>query len=268
MDNNKKILPALIKTEEEKHFAARLIDKIKIAERTRQIQATDFIDPHLQELSNRLMKEYPGIKWTHIGGSKQAERRRVLISPESIEEIVTTEYIALLNCEAQCAVKEYIAAKITHRDYLGAVLSTGIRREKLGDIWLSETGCVIAAAREIAGYLYRQPLIVKGISFEMSETEQENFEAEGIDGKIVTTTVPSMRLDAVAAAGFGTSRSKLTREILAGRFKVNWQEVTRLDYQLDEQDVISCRGRGRVIIDSVGGQSKKGRFKITLKRLN
>lgn len=165
-------------------------------------------------------------------------------------------------------VKEYSAAKITHRDYLGAILGTGIKREKLGDIWLSETGCVISAAREISGYLCQQPLIVKGITFEIYEAEQQNFEPEDKGGEVITATVPSMRLDAVAALGFRTSRSKLTREILAGRFKVNWQEITRLDYQLSEQDVISCRGRGRVVIDSVGGQSKKGRIKITLKRLN
>lgn len=268
MDKSKKALSAFIRTEEEKHFAARLIDKVSIAERTRQIQATDFIDPHLQELTNRLMKDHHGMNWTFEGGSKQAERRRVLIIPESIETIDITGYITLLNCEAHCLVKEYSAAKITHRDYLGAILGTGIKREKIGDIWLSETGCMISAAREISVYLCQQPLIVKGITFEIYEAEQESFEPEDKGGETIAATVPSMRLDAVAAAGFRTSRSKLTREILAGRFKVNWQETTRLDYQLSEQDVISCRGRGRVVIDSIGGQSKKGRIKITLKRLN
>lgn len=268
MDKGSKISPNFIKTDEEKNFAARLIDKLNLAEKTGQIQVTDFIDPHLQALANRVMKDYAGLQCIVDGGSEQAERKRVIISAEPLEKKDAEEYVALLGCVAVCSAKEYLAAKITHRDYLGALLGTGIRREKLGDILLTEKGCIIAAAREIAGYIYQQPFVVKGIPFEMSETEPEVCATEAGEGKIVTTTVASLRLDAVAAAGFGTSRSKLTREILAGRFKVNWQEVTRLDYQLSQQDVISCRGRGRVVIESAGGESKKGRIKVTLKRLN
>lgn len=267
MDKSRKISPALVKTDEEKNFAGRIIDKVNLAEKTGQIQATDFIDPHLQMLANLILKDFTGIQWTFEGGSEQAERKRLIISGESPEKIDADEYVALFDCTA-CAAKEYKAAKITHRDYLGAVLGTGIRREKLGDIVITEKGCIIAAAREIAGYLYQQPLVVKGIPFEMSETGPEACAIGEEEGKIITTTVSSLRLDAVAAAGFGTSRSKLTREILAGRFKVNWQEITRLDYQLNQKDVISCRGRGRVVIESAGGESKKGRIKVILKRLN
>jgi RNA-binding protein YlmH len=268
MTKAKRLPIGSLTTEAEKNYIARLLDKVHIAEKTRRIQITDFIDPHLQEISNRLSHNYPDMSFVFDGGSTNSERKRIIICPEFCEKPPDGEYVVLLNCEGDCPPKEYKAAKITHRDFLGAFLGTGIRREKFGDIWPREKGCVIAIAREITDYLYHQPLKVRGITLQITKIEPGSIHTEDKDGKIIATTVSSLRLDAVAAAGFATSRSKLTREILAGRFKVNWQEIARLDYQLNEGDVISCRGRGRVIIDSISGQTKKGRIKISLKRLN
>ncbi|PKM90988.1 MAG: photosystem II S4 domain protein [Firmicutes bacterium HGW-Firmicutes-12] len=268
MNKEERLSLGPLTTEEEKHYMARLLDKVHIAERTRRIQTTDFIDPHLQQLSNRLIINYPEVNFIFDGGSINSERKRLIICPQFCELASNEEYVALLDCEGNCPPQKYIAAKITHRDFLGTFLGTGIRREKLGDIWPLEKGCVIAVAREITDYLGQQPLKVKGVPLQIKEIEPGSFQTEDKDSKIIETTVSSVRLDAVAAAGFATSRSKLTREILAGRFKVNWQEIARLDYQLNEGDVISCRGRGRVVIESIHGQTKKGRIKLSLKRLN
>ena len=84
--------------------------------------------------------------------------------------------------------------------------------------------------------------------------------------KEIKTTVASLRLDVVAAAGFGTSRTTMSDEIGVGKLKVNWQDAKKSDQAIKTGDIISMRGRGRVEVCEVLGQTKKGRTSILLKR--
>jgi RNA-binding protein YlmH len=84
--------------------------------------------------------------------------------------------------------------------------------------------------------------------------------------KEITATVPSLRLDAVAAAGYGISRNKILGEITAEKVKVNWSVVSDGSFQVKEGDIISTRGRGRVRLETVRGLTKKGRVSVRLTR--
>ena len=70
----------------------------------------------------------------------------------------------------------------------------------------------------------------------------------------------------VAAAGFGVSRSKMAGDIALDKLKVNWQDAKSSSQTLKPGDIISMRGRGRVEISDIIGQTKKGRISIVLKR--
>ncbi|MFW5687258.1 MAG: S4 domain-containing protein, partial [Halanaerobium sp.] len=85
--------------------------------------------------------------------------------------------------------------------------------------------------------------------------------------KEILTTVASMRLDSVASSGFGDSRSKMSRDIENGKVKLNWKVETDPAAEVEIDDLISVRGRGRVKVEEERGISNKGRIKLTLKRL-
>ncbi|QNB45158.1 photosystem II S4 domain protein [Thermanaerosceptrum fracticalcis] len=250
-----------LKTEEEKQFVARLLDKMRLLEKKQQSQVTDFADPHLLGVAEKILEHCGDFSWESYGGHPYAERRRIVLSPDYLEMSLDAAQITLLACYG-----DFSSVKVTHRDFLGALLSTGIKREKLGDIWLVPQGCVTAADREIANFLLYEPLKVKGVPLEIKELAPEQFSLPEREGKSITTTVPSLRLDAIAAAGFGTSRTRISREISAGKIKVNWQETTKTDHLLKEGDVLSGRGRGRVLVQEISGTTHKGRIKVTLQR--
>ena len=84
--------------------------------------------------------------------------------------------------------------------------------------------------------------------------------------KDIRATVASLRLDILAAAGFGLSRTKMAEEIEAQRVKVNWKENDSPAAHLKQGDIVSMRGRGRMEVVTVGGQTKKGRTVVELKR--
>jgi RNA-binding protein YlmH len=100
----------------------------------------------------------------------------------------------------------------------------------------------------------------------LKEIDEEQLAVEPERIKEIKGTVASLRLDAVAAEGFGTSRSKMVREIKAERVKVNWKPVSNPALSISQGDVLSIRGRGRVVVSEVGGTTRKGRTSIVLHR--
>ena len=84
--------------------------------------------------------------------------------------------------------------------------------------------------------------------------------------KEIRATVASLRVDSIAAAGFGSSRSRAAADIAADKLKLNWQSVKNASQTVKEGDVLSMRGRGRLEVAEVRGQTKKGRTGVLLKR--
>jgi RNA-binding protein YlmH len=75
-----------------------------------------------------------------------------------------------------------------------------------------------------------------------------------------------MRLDAVISSIFSVSRSAACDAINGGLVGVNGIAVIKPDRTVNEGDKLSLRGKGKAIIDSVGGFSKKGRIRFSYRR--
>jgi RNA-binding protein YlmH len=83
--------------------------------------------------------------------------------------------------------------------------------------------------------------------------------------KEMVSTEASMRLDAIASAGFGMSRGKMVDLITSGDVRVNWKDVSSSSYALKTGDLIAIRGKGRVEIGEVM-VTKKDRFRVNMTR--
>ncbi|MQL85997.1 hypothetical protein Taro_018511, partial [Colocasia esculenta] len=83
--------------------------------------------------------------------------------------------------------------------------------------------------------------------------------------KSFKTIEASLRVDALASAGFKISRSKLVGLISNGDVRVNWSPVTKNGTTLKSGDVISVSGQGRLKIGEIS-TTKKGKFAVELIR--
>ena len=83
--------------------------------------------------------------------------------------------------------------------------------------------------------------------------------------KELTTVEASMRLDAVASAGFGMSRNKMVDLIDGGDVRVNWKEISQASYAVKTGDLIAIRGKGRLEVGEVT-ITKKERYRVNLTR--
>jgi RNA-binding protein YlmH len=244
-----------------KRFLAHIQELAQRALQAQQPQWTDFFEPLLREEAEAALRFVNGIRFSSFGGYAKAERRRLAIYPDYY--IVETLEPALVFLAITVVQPE----GLTHSDYLGAFMSLGIKREKIGDLLVGPTGCQAVVTPQLAEYLRLNLTQVGNRQTAVVQIEPEQLDVPERREKIIRTTVASLRLDAIAALGFGDSRTKMAREIKAERVKVNWKTVKAPDLELTPGTIISIRGRGRVEFREITGTSKKGRLGVLLARL-
>jgi RNA-binding protein YlmH len=79
------------------------------------------------------------------------------------------------------------------------------------------------------------------------------------------TVEASLRLDAVASAGFGISRNRMAELIRQGRVRLNWQPINSPSRQLAAGDRVQLEGRGELQLEAVTA-TKRERWRIELVR--
>ena len=154
--------------------------------------------------------------------------------------------------------------KLSHRDFLGSILGCGIKREKVGDIILDEDRAYVACMSDISRYLLYNLNKVGSVAVSVSETEAPQKKEEKV--KVIASTVASLRLDSVIATGYGVSRAKAVEAVKSGKAKVNWEDTESVSREMKQGDIISLRGKGRIVLEEVAGTTKKDRIRITIKK--
>ncbi|NLV91303.1 MAG: photosystem II S4 domain protein [Firmicutes bacterium] len=246
---------------EERELGSRVIDLAEQVYRNNDPRFTDFLDPRGVDIAVGILRGIQGLAYFSSGGYREAERRILAIYPD----YYLTE---ILELPLQClqAEGDFSFEAVSHRDFLGSLLASGIKRSKVGDILLTDTGCQVVVVKDVADYIQNHWQAVHRVPIRVFPIEPEQLAVGSERVKEIRTTVASLRLDAIAGAGFGTSRTKMAKEIKAERVKVNWQSVTNPSASVAQGDVISIRGRGRVEIAEVMGTTRKGRISVLLKR--
>lgn len=244
---------------EEKQFISRLEDRLERVENRYQEEVTDFLEPRLQLVADEYLRSQKFKRYLFCGGYEGAERKRLILYPEYTEPSCDMANISLLQFQGRL---DFIS--VNHRDFLGAIMSLGLRREKLGDLLVHDTGCALFVQREMAAYMMQNELRVKHVPFTVTEVSLDTFQPPEQNIKELHIMVASMRLDTILAHGLNLSRSKAMDLIQAGKVKVNHSEVTDNDYLCRREDLISCRGFGRIRVGEQSGETKKGKLKVCL----
>lgn len=251
----------MLKGSENREAVARVIDQAEQAIKTWDVVATDFLSPpelaEVREVFSRLTEVHL-MAW---GGYPQAERQRLAIARAELP--LDTDSVALTALEI---AGNFLFDPATHRDFLGALLGTGIVREKVGDILvLGERGAQAIVVPEIAEFLEMNLTQVRSVPVKTRRLELSELKIREPKKKELTTVEASMRLDAIASAGFGMSRNKMAEMISAGDVRVNWKEITSASHPMKSGDLIAIRGKGRVEVGEVA-ITKKDRYRVQLTR--
>ncbi len=251
----------LLKGVENRETLVKIIDRAEQALKTWEIVQSDFLSPpelmEAQQAFTRLTEVHI-VAW---GGYPQAERQRLAIARSDLPLETENVELAAINI-----VGNFLFDSATHRDFLGALLGTGIVREKVGDlIVLGERGAQAIVVPELVEFLQDSLTQVRSVPVKTKLMPFEDLKIREPKKKEMVTTEASMRLDAIASAGFGMSRSKMADMIGAGDVRVNWKEVNSASYNVQSGDLIAIRSKGRVEVGDVM-ITKKQRFRVNLTR--
>jgi RNA-binding protein YlmH len=241
-------------------LAAKLLDLAETALRNRKYKVTEFLDPFGYSIAETIAAHYERLELLANGGYDGAERVKAVFMNE---EFRGAPDFALEVFSAKWDERYY---QITHRDVLGALMGLGIKREIIGDIIICGHSCQIIIDSSLGNFVIQNFNKIGAASITISRLNLSDIAPREEKVKEIKTTVASLRLDVIAAAGFGTSRSRMSEEILAGKLKVNWQDAKNSAQSIKTGDIISMRGRGRVEVFEIVGQTKKGRISMLLKR--
>lgn len=246
----KYMLPA---TAEEKILQRRVADAVKAAGYSGRPQYLGFWNLREQELAQAELNKQCCTSYCFDGGFEGAER--VMLCVFEDKEDVTFPMVFL-------HIEVSQAEKLTHRDYLGAVMAVGIKRECVGDIVADNKGATLIVQREIADFLVQ----------ELSEVGRESARVVYMDvatkpmletsTSLYTASVASLRLDAVVAAMLHQSRTKSAALIAGGLVQVNHREISSQHTLVEPEDILSIRGFGKYRLENIIGTSRKNRVRI------
>jgi RNA-binding protein YlmH len=139
-------------------------------------------------------------------------------------------------------------------------------RDKVGDVLvLGERGAQAIVVPELAEFLTMSLVQVRSVPVKTRVIPWSEVRLREPKKKEITTTEASMRLDAIASAGFGMSRSKMADLISGGDVRVNWKDMTSTSHAVKSGDLIAIRGKGRVEVGEIV-VTKKDRFRVQLTR--
>ncbi len=240
----------------------RLCELARRAASTHRTCFSRFLEPSaLDEARSAAAKA--GARAAFWGGYEGAERRVAAFYDQDAPEAADWP-IAALRLEWNAKF-----AHPGHRDLLGAVMGLGIDRETTGDIAMGvfrEAECAyLFAAREMADYIAASLESAGRAALRVSVAAEEPalLPPEGVSMRL---TVQNARLDAILAAACRLSRAEAQRLIAAGLVKLNHAPQLRSDARLGEGDLISARGYGRIRLEAMEGESRRGRLIVRVFR--
>lgn len=233
----------------------RLSELAKRAERRGIAVESEFLTPAEQLELTRMRCE----PYVFDGGYDGAERRCAVFLPWD-----GCEWDSRVVCLEIAPSNEKFAEALTHRDYLGALMALGIRRETMGDIVIQGKRAYLFCLDSIAPYITDQLEDVRRTSVKVRAAAPSDLEPPE-PPKETILTVQSARLDALVAAVYRLSRGEAQKLFERELVLVNSLPPKSPGQPAKDGDVISVRGHGRFRYEGEAGETRKGRIRVLVR---
>jgi len=254
---NKEKLLKNIRDDEQKILFAKFIDKTVYCQKNFTAAFTEFFNIFKVE---EFLKEYQtDVCIKFFGGFDDAERVIAVFYPDFMEINKRDFPISAI----KISYNTKYSRKLCHRDFLGSILGVGINRDKIGDIVVFDDYAVVFVKSEIADFIV--------FNVDRVGKTKVNLNIVNIDDYIICSkkqmyekriTAASIRVDAIISSAFNISRSKVSEIINAEKVFINWSKVLSGSKFVAENDVVTVRGKGRIKIEKIEGNTKRGRIII------
>lgn len=235
-------------------FYSKLDDAANLCYTRQKPYFFPFLSERRQALAEKYLRAIYFGNFCFFGGYENSERKMLaLCYDDSKPEFpISALEFRYRNCD-----------KLTHRDFLGALMSLGIERETVGDILVEDGRTVVFIKNELKDYIISQISKIGNVGVKLCDADLSKL-PKGRGTEDLSLVVSSLRLDNIVAAVTGLSREKTKSLILTGNVSLNYIQTMNISQIADAGDVLIIRGKGKYILNAVMGETKKGRIRISL----
>ena len=223
---------------------------------------TDFLGLAEQSIFSHAKLKLGRIRYSVFGGAEGTERVMVRFGDTEALGYEEPFPISIVKIEPKA---QKFADRLTHRDFLGAILNLGIERKLLGDIIISDNVGYLFAKEDIAPFIASELSVIKHTSVISRVISEEELPAGSLfKTERLRVQLAGERLDAVISKVFSISRDESLRLFGQGLVFVGGRQIENNSYAPKQDDVVSVRGHGKFIYRGVCGLSKKGKLNVDI----
>lgn len=255
----------LEKLNNNKLLIAKIQDKYNFARTRNKITYTDFLNISEINIAKRFLAENKIKNYIFYGVKKEADRQILIFYSEKFDiEMVEKNYDKILEV---IKIKLPNNIKYEHKEFLSGLMKLGIKREKFGDILVTDYGADIVTLAEVSDYLITG---LKDLTrFKKSEISIKNIkelEERKVEFEDINIIVSSIRLDNFVSEIVRCSRSIANELIENGRVFINSINELKSSKKLSINDIITIRGKGKFIFCNIEKETRSGKILVNIKK--
>ena len=249
---------------EDELLKQRFCELARKSERGGYFLFTDFLGLPEQSAFSDAKIGFGRARYTFFGSTVGTERIMVRFGDE--DELGYSEPFPIKILKISPKSQKF-ADKLTHRDFLGAILNLGIERSTLGDIVISDNVAYVFVKEGIADYIAASLERVKHTDVTTEQIDEGELpEGELFKTEEVRIQLSGERIDAVIAKVFSLSREEALTLFRRRLVFVSGRLCENNSYTPKVGDIISTRGYGRIIYRGAYGTSKKGKLNVLIEK--
>lgn len=238
---------------EETEFCRHIKDLAVLGEKIRTSRFSGFLTEREQRLAEATAYS-AGVTCSFWGGHEAAVRK-MFSAPAEENDNFPLEAVTFFFREKD---------KLTHRDFLGALMSLGLKRDQIGDIAITSGGAVVFATKNAMPLISAEIEKVgkvgvrseAGINIQLPQQEFEE----------ISAVIASPRIDVLVAAACKISREKAAALIRSGGVVLSGTEPGSASKSVEEGESFSVKGYGKFIFSQMGCETKKGKNHAVIKK--
>lgn len=242
---------------EDEATLSNIYEKIQLAIRTgATIYTNEFYTPNIWKKVIKL-QEYFGIYISSSGIFENSERHILAFSSDMLYSF-PIKLIRIKNLSK--------FDKMEHKDYMGAILSLGIFRNKLGDFVVSDNECYVASFEDVFGFIRNNITNIGRCPCEVSKYIPSMGKIPDLKFAEINIIVTSLRLDCLVSGICNVTRSKALSLINGGSVLADYVTIREKKYAVKYGEVITIHGYGKFKIVSTNGNTGGERIKLLIKK--
>lgn len=247
---------------EEQILRGRLSDLAKRAYQQNIYTYSNFLSPSELSLLEDIKEDISYIHYQCFGGNELCERQIVGFGSE--EDFGYSGHFPITVIKVTPLLEKF-SDVLSHRDFLGALMHLGLERDTLGDIFIREKTAYIFCLENIAHYICQELTKVKHTNV---KCELTNMDIPALKPTLIDEEFPvaSLRLDGIIANLLKCSRNEALSLFEEKKVSLNGHITGRSSTLLKEGDIFSVRGHGKFIFSGSGGNTRKGKIYVHIKR--